>query len=78
LHDFENPLKVLKNAHSMLKKIGRLVDLDWKREQMDFGPPLQIRFNEEKALQLIESAGFRVQSINPSGLYHYLIAAKPV
>ena len=78
LHDFENPLKVLKNAHSMLKKTGWLVDLDWKREPMDFGPPLQIRFNEEKAQKLVQSAGFNVQSISPSGLYHYLITAKPV
>ena len=62
----------------MLKKTGWLVDLDWKREPMDFGPPLQIRFNEEKAQKLVQSAGFNVQSISPSGLYHYLIAAKPV
>ena len=78
LHDFGNPLKVLNNARSMLKQTGWLVDLDWKCEPMDFGPPLQIRFNEEKALQLIQSAGFKMQSINPSGLYHYLITAKPV
>jgi ubiquinone/menaquinone biosynthesis C-methylase UbiE len=75
LHDFENPVKVLTNARSMLKQSGHLVDLDWKREQMSFGPPLQIRFNEEKARQLIKAAGFIVQSTIPSGLYHYLITA---
>jgi ubiquinone/menaquinone biosynthesis C-methylase UbiE len=75
LHDFENPLKVLANAHSMLKPTGRLVDLDWKKEPMEFGPPLHIRFSQEKAKQLIESSGFRVLSTKNSGLYHYLISA---
>jgi ubiquinone/menaquinone biosynthesis C-methylase UbiE len=78
LHDFENPLRVLTNAHVMLKESGRLVDLDWKKEQMNFGPPLHIRFDEKKAGQLIESAGFKVQSIASSGLYHYMIISSVI
>ncbi len=73
LHDFENPLKVLENAHGMLKQTGKLVNLDWKKEPMDVGPPLHIRFDEEKAKQLIESSGFKVQVTKKSGLYHYII-----
>jgi len=75
LHDFQDPLKVLANAHSMLKPTGRLVDLDWKKEPMEFGPPLHIRFSEEKAIQLIEASGFKAQTIKASGLYHYIISA---
>jgi hypothetical protein len=59
----------------MLKKPGKLVDLDWKKELMEFGPPLNIRFSEEKAIQLIELSGFKVQKLKASGLYHYLIVA---
>ena len=76
LHDFENPLKVLANAHSMLKPTGKLVNLDWKNEPMDLGPPSHIRFSEEKAKHLIESSGFKVQLIKESGLYHYIIIAE--
>jgi ubiquinone/menaquinone biosynthesis C-methylase UbiE len=75
LHDFENPSKVLANAHSMLKKTGKLVDLDWKQEPMEFGPPLQIRFGEEKAKQLLQTSGFKVLLTKKSGLYHYIIIA---
>ena len=75
LHDFENPSKVLTNAHSMLKKTGKLVDLDWKKEPTGLGPPLHIRFSEEKAIQLIESSGFHVQLTKKSGLYHYIVMA---
>jgi len=78
LHDFQDPAKVLANARRMVKPSGRLVNLDWKKESMKLGPPVHIRFSEETASRLIESAGFRVESTKDSGLYHYIIIAKPV
>ncbi len=77
LHDFEDQTKVLLNARKMIKPTGRLVDLDWKKQQMPFGPPVQIRFGEEKVQGLLKRAGFSVESIKDAGLYHYLIVAKP-
>lgn len=75
LHDFRDPSKVLQNARKMLKPGGRLIDLDWNKEPSPFGPPQSIRFDEQKAKRLIESASFKVQSISPHGPYHYLIIA---
>jgi len=43
---------------------------------MPLGPPLRIRFSEEKAAKLIEPQGFKVETVKKSGLYHYLIIAK--
>jgi ubiquinone/menaquinone biosynthesis C-methylase UbiE len=77
LHDFEDPNKVLSNAKKMLKPTGRLVDLDWKKEPMQLGPPLQIRFDEKKASGLIESAGFKIDEIKKEGVYHYIVLAAP-
>jgi len=77
LHDFSDPVKVLANAKRMLKPTGRLIDLDWKKKPMDLGPPLQIRFSEEKASNLIMTAGFKIDEIKKEGLYHYLIVATP-
>jgi ubiquinone/menaquinone biosynthesis C-methylase UbiE len=76
LHDFNDPAKVLQNAKQMIKPIGQLIDLDWKKMDMPFGPPFTIRFNEEKASSLIESAGFTVTDVRDAGLYHYVITAK--
>jgi ubiquinone/menaquinone biosynthesis C-methylase UbiE len=75
LHDFKDPFKVLQNAKRTLKKDGRLINLDWKKEQMPFGPPLEIRFSEAEAASLIERAGFHVVSVKDSGQYHYVISA---
>jgi ubiquinone/menaquinone biosynthesis C-methylase UbiE len=77
LHDFEDPAKVLQNAKKMLNPAGRLINLDWRKITMQLGPPLQKRFGEEKAVQLIEAAGFEVLSIKDIGPYHYIIVAKP-
>lgn len=75
LHDFADPVQVIRNARRMLKQSGRLVDLDWKDIPMDFGPPAEKRFPVKKATMMIESAGFTVQSVQDAGPYHYLIIA---
>ena len=77
LHDFNDPVQVLRNAHQMLKPDGKLVDLDWKKVETGFGPPLSKRFDENTASQLIKQADFKIESIKDSGKYHYLIMAIP-
>jgi ubiquinone/menaquinone biosynthesis C-methylase UbiE len=77
LHDFQDPPKVLTTARRIIKPTGKLIDLDWKKESMELGPPLRIRFSEETAASLIEEAGFKVETIKDSGLYHYLVIARP-
>jgi ubiquinone/menaquinone biosynthesis C-methylase UbiE len=76
LHDFHDPVKVLQNAKRMLKASGKVVDLDWKKKRMSFGPPEQIRFREEKASRLMEAAGFKILSVKDVGPYHYVVIAK--
>jgi ubiquinone/menaquinone biosynthesis C-methylase UbiE len=73
LHDFADPEQVIRNAKTMLRPSGRLIDLDWKDMPMDFGPPAEKRFPVAKAKNLIESAGFTVRSVQDAGPYHYLI-----
>ncbi len=78
LHDFVDPTKVLQNARKMIKPTGRLVDLDWKKQEMAFGPPVRIRFSEEYASTLIQEAGFEVDNLKDAGKYHYILTAKPL
>jgi len=75
LHDFHDPAKVLQNARRMIKPGGKLIDLDWKKEELPIGPPPHIKFDVAYASKLIESAGFKVDSVKDSGFYHYLITA---
>jgi len=75
LHDFDDPEKVLRNAKIMLKPDGVMVDLDWKDQPMEFGPPAEKRFSLSKATAMIESVGFRIVSAAEAGPYHYLVIA---
>jgi ubiquinone/menaquinone biosynthesis C-methylase UbiE len=77
LHDFKDPVKVLCNAKSMLKPSGVLVNLDWKKLQMPFGPPFQIRFSEQQASEFMVQAGLTVETVKDAGPHHYVIHAKP-
>ncbi len=77
LHDFQDPLRVLSNAKRMLNPDGHVVNLDWKKVPMDFGPPHQIRFDVEEASSLLGGAGFEVDEVREEGDYHYLIIARP-
>lgn len=76
LHDFGDPEKVLANARRMLKPGGRLADIDWKKEPMEGGPPLEKRFSEDKALKLIRDAHFNIESVEEIAGRYYMILAK--
>ncbi len=76
LHDFDEPAKVLHNARQMIKPSGILVDLDWKKQEMTFGPPVTIRFSEKQASGLMESEGFKVVDVKDAGPHHYVVRAK--
>jgi ubiquinone/menaquinone biosynthesis C-methylase UbiE len=76
LHDFENPSQVLANCRKVLRPAGRLIDLDWKAEPMELGPPLEIRFSTHKASELIKAAGFEIVEMRESGPFHYIIEAR--
>lgn len=78
LHDFDDAAMVLRNARRMIKPAGKLVNLDWKKEQTELGPPVEIRFDEDKASRLISEAGFQVEKVRDSGPYHYIVTAKPI
>jgi ubiquinone/menaquinone biosynthesis C-methylase UbiE len=78
LHDFADPPKVLRNARKMIKPTGTLIDLDWKKQEMSFGPPFKIRFSEAHASSLIHDAGFRIDGVRVAGDYHYFLTAEPV
>ncbi len=76
LHDFKDAVQVLRNAKKMLKPTGTLVDLDWKKQRMPFGPPFEIRFSEQDTAGLMKMSGFTVTSVKDVGPYHYVVTAK--
>ncbi len=75
LHDFNDPAHVLKNARAMLATGGKLINLDWKKEPTEAGPPLSVRLSEADASTLIEEAGLTVSRVDDFSPDFYLIIA---
>jgi ubiquinone/menaquinone biosynthesis C-methylase UbiE len=57
-HELEDPEKVVKEAYRLLKHGGKLMIIDWKKEEMQEGPPLSIRVTEETIVGHVRKAGF--------------------
>ncbi|MCL4357561.1 methyltransferase domain-containing protein [Patescibacteria group bacterium] len=64
ISNVKDPLKVLKNAKTMLKDKGVVYDYDWRKVKTELGPPLQIRLSTNQVKQLAESAGLRFGASN--------------
>jgi ubiquinone/menaquinone biosynthesis C-methylase UbiE len=76
LHDFEQIIKVLHNAQLMLDLDGVVADLDWKKIDIPFGPPLDVKFNPIYVIEQMQSAGIMGEQTFDVGPYHYLVLAR--
>ncbi len=57
-HELEQPLKLLKEVRRLLKKDGKLMIIDWKKEETPEGPPLEIRITAEAIQSQMSESGF--------------------
>lgn len=77
LHDFVDPVRVLRNAKRMARSTGVVVDVDWKKEPLPLGPPPAKKFSPEHAASLMVEAGLEVRTVAEAGPYHYIVTAMP-
>ena len=75
LHEFDG-LGTLREAHRILRPAGRLGVVDWKKEDMDLGPPTAHRLDTEEARALLKEADFEPVHSFEAGRYHYAIEAR--
>ena len=71
LHVLDAKKKFLKEVKRISKNSGLVVDIDWKKTENGFGPPIEIRLSEEDARGILEASGFEVVKSIYSGPFHY-------
>ena len=71
LHDIDDKPSFLNEARMIMKPSGSAVDVDWKKERSEFGPPLSVRLGEDEARHLVEQSGLTVVRTVDPGPYHY-------
>lgn len=57
-HELEEPEKIITESHRLLKPGGKLMIVDWKKEETPEGPPLSIRIAEDEIAGQLTKAGF--------------------
>jgi len=72
LHEFDDRERMIKEMRRVLKKDGRLLIVDFKKEETGFGPPVKIRVSKEKGVKLFEEKGLRLLKMKELS-YHYLL-----
>lgn len=72
LHEFQDKENMIKEIQRVIKHNGRAVIVDFKKENMEIGPPLAIRVSKDHATNLFEKQGLTVLKTHdlPN---HYLI-----
>ncbi len=75
LHELAGP-GTLREARRILRPSGRLGVVDWKKEDMEYGPPKEHRLDETQAEAFLGSAGFAATRPFDAGAYHYGIEAR--
>lgn len=74
-HELERPREIVREAHRLLKKGGKLLIIDWKKEEMPEGPPVSIRVTEEDIVRDMKEGGFAEVTTQPVLAYHNFLAA---
>jgi len=72
-HELEDRSSLLEEVKRVLDLSGRLAIIDWKKIEMDFGPPLQERLDEKEVIDICHENGFTVLENSNIGPYNYLL-----
>ena len=76
-HEFEEPLRILKEARRLLKEGGKLMIIDWKKGETPEGPPLHLRVTAETIeFQMRESGFSNVKKYAVLPYHNFLVAEK--
>ncbi len=75
-HELEQPLILLKEARRLLKKDGKLMIIDWKKEETPEGPPLEIRITAETIQSQMSASGFSYTDKHTAFPYHNFFIGK--
>ncbi len=72
LHEFGARAKMIREMMRVVKKGGKLLIVDFKKQDTGFGPPVKIRVSKDRAIKLFEALGFVFSSMKDLP-YHYLL-----
>ena len=77
-HELDDPLLMLQESKRLLKPGSKVMIVDWKKEEMPFGPPLELRIEADIIEAQLKQAGFNdIVQHRVLPLNSFLVATKP-
>jgi ubiquinone/menaquinone biosynthesis C-methylase UbiE len=71
-HELDDRGAILKEAKRIISGRGRLIIIDWKKMEMEMGPPIEERLSEDEVVSICEDGGFRILERLDAGQYNYM------
>jgi len=78
-HHIEDRVNYFSKVHRGLKSQGRLVIVDFKKDQnaQSFGPPIDMRIDSAQVAQELRAAGLEILTLDEQSLeFQYIIIAR--
>lgn len=76
-HELDNPSEMLNESHRLLRENGKIFIIDWNKQDLQYGPPKDIRCNPEDVAGQLETAGFKkIETDNSLKSFFLLIAER--
>ncbi len=72
-HELDDRGAILKEAKGIISGRGRLIIIDWKKMEMEMGPPIEERLSEDEVVSICEDGGFRILERLDAGQYNYML-----
>ncbi len=76
LHEVEDKKAFFQEVRRIAKPTAHIVDVDWKKIQTEYGPPLKERLSEDEAKQVLAQNGFSIIKQIDLGPTHYELIYK--
>lgn len=72
-HELEDRNSILNEVKRILSGEDKLIIIDWKKMEMEFGPPIEDRLTAEEVISICEDNGFKIIEQSDAGHYNYLL-----
>ena len=72
-HELADRGAILKEAKRILSGRGRMIIIDWKKMEMEMGPPIEERLSGDEVVSICEDGGFRILERLEAGAYNYML-----